>query len=400
MYNARPLFVGGPGGAEKAVASVGCDPGGVPIMAPKALHHVLKLEGVDSRAAVIVKQEMLAAGGEAAVCRGVVGFSRRRTDMLVMGTRRQLGLALEKLRGQPFGAAQVAEELEGVLRGLDRGRDFTIPVGDRVLRLGERTHIMGVLNVTPDSFSDGGRFLDPERAVERGVRMAEEGADIIDVGGESTRPGAPPVPASVEMRRVLPVVRALAQKVRVPISVDTVKPEVARAALEAGAGMINDVSGLRRREMAALAASSGAPVVLMHMRGTPRTMQLDPVYGDVVGEIHRFFRRRMELAAGEGIDTERVILDPGIGFGKTVEHNLELLARLGEFRGLGRPLLVGVSRKSFLGKLLDLPVGERLEGSLAAAVAAVLNGATIIRAHDVRESVRAVRVADAILRAG
>ncbi len=368
-------------------------------MAPKALHHVLKLEGVDSRAAVIIKQEMLAAGGEAAVCRGVIGLSRKRTEVLVMGTRRQIGIAIEKLRGQPFGADQVAAELEAALRGLDRGREFTIPLSDGELRLGERTHVMGVLNVTPDSFSDGGRYLDPERAVERGVGMVEEGADIIDVGGESTRPGASPVLASVEMRRVLPVVRALAQRVRAPISIDTTKPEVARAALDAGAQIINDVSGLRRREMAALAASSGAPVVLMHMRGTPRTMQRDPVYDDVVAEIYRFFGRRMELAEAEGVDPERVILDPGIGFGKTVEHNLELIARLGELRGLGRPIMVGVSRKSFIGKILDLPVGERLEGSLAASVAAVLNGATIIRAHDVRESVRAARVADAILRA-
>ncbi|MEM4729422.1 MAG: dihydropteroate synthase [Thermoplasmata archaeon] len=398
VFNARPIAVRGLGDAERLVRAIGCDEGGVPIMGPKALHHVIRLEGVDSRAALIIKQEMLAAGGEAAVCRGVIGLSSRKTDVVVMGTRRQLTIALEKLRNQPFGASRVAEEVDGVLRALDRGRNFTLVAGGKRLKLGEKTHVMGVLNVTPDSFSDGGLYLDAKKAVERGVQMVEEGADIIDVGGESTRPGAAPVPASEERRRVVPVIKALAERVSVPISIDTKKPAVAAEALDAGASIINDVSGLRRGEMVSLAASRGAPVVIMHMRGTPSTMQRNPVYRDVVGEICLFLRRRIERAVMKGVDPEAIIIDPGIGFGKTAEHNLEILARLGEFRGLGRPILVGASRKSFIGKILDLPVEERLEGSLSAAVVAILNGAAIIRAHDVAASVRATRVADAILR--
>ena len=369
-------------------------------MAPKAMHHTFKLERVDSRAALIIKQEMLTAGGEAAVCRGVIGLSSKRTDMLVMGTRRQLQLAMGKLRGQPFGAAAVAEELEAVIQNMDRGRDQLIRWGRRRLELGKRTHIMGVLNVTPDSFSDGGRFLDPKEAVEHGIRMAAAGADIIDIGGESTRPGAAPLSAEAEKKRVLPVISALAQRTVVPISIDTYKPQIARAALDAGAEIINDIFGLRKKGMAELAARRDVPVVIMHMKGRPRNMQLDPFYEDVMGEMHRFFRERLQIAAQKGIDAGKIILDPGIGFGKTVDHNLRILARLGELKGLGRPLLVGVSRKSFIGKILATGVDGRLEGGLAAATAAIMNGATIIRAHDVEAAVRAARIADSILGAG
>ena len=399
-YNVRPLNIGSMGSAEESIRCIGCDPGGVPLMAPKAMHHTFKLERVDSRAALIIKQEMLTAGGEAAVCRGVIGLSSKRTDMLVMGTRRQLQLAMGKLRGQPFGAAAVAEELEAVIQNMDRGRDQLIRWGRRRLELGKRTHIMGVLNVTPDSFSDGGRFLDPKEAVEHGIRMAAAGADIIDIGGESTRPGAAPLSAEAEKKRVLPVISALAQRTVVPISIDTYKPQIARAALDAGAEIINDIFGLRKKGMAELAARRDVPVVIMHMKGRPRNMQLDPFYEDVMGEMHRFFRERLNIAAQKGIDAGKIILDPGIGFGKTVDHNLRILARLGELKGLGRPLLVGVSRKSFIGKILATGVDGRLEGGLAAATAAIMNGATIIRAHDVEAAVRAARIADSILGAG
>ena len=399
-YNVRPLVIGSVGSAEESIRCIGCDTGGVPLMAPKAMHHTFKLEDVDSRAALIIKQEMLAAGGEAAVCRGVIGLSSKRTDILVMGTRRQLQFAMRKLRGQPFGAAAVAVELGSVIRNIDRGRDFVLRCGGRRLRLGKRTHIMGVLNVTPDSFSDGGRFLDTEKAVERGLQMAAEGADIIDIGGESSRPGAAPVSALQEQRRVIPVIAALAGKLDIPISIDTYRPETARAALDAGAVIINDISGLRRKGMARLAAGRDVPVVIMHMKGTPRDMQKDPAYDDVLGEINRFLRARIDAAAAAGVDPEKMVVDPGIGFGKTVDHNLRIISRLGELAGLGRPILVGVSRKSFIGKILDAGMDGRLEGGLAAATAAVLNGATIIRAHDVEANVRAARLADAIAGAG
>jgi dihydropteroate synthase len=255
---------------------------------------------------------------------------------------------------------------------------------------------MGILNVTPDSFSDGGAHAGAAAAVEHGLRMAEDGADFIDVGGESTRPGALPVPEDEELRRVIPVIEALASAVRVPLSVDTRNAAVASRALDSGAVIVNDVSGLRHDpRMAGAIGSRGASAVVMHMRGTPSTMQDDPRYDDLAGEIMEFFRERLRAAAGAGI--RQVILDPGIGFGKTVEHNLEILGRLREFSALGYPVMVGPSRKSFIGSILGLPVGERLEGTIGAAVAAAMNGANILRVHDVRAVARAVRVAEAAL---
>jgi dihydropteroate synthase len=258
-----------------------------------------------------------------------------------------------------------------------------------------RARIMGIVNVTPDSFSDGGSFNDPGRAVEHALRLVDEGADFLDVGGESTRPGAVPVTPEEEAARVLPVIRALSARTGIPISVDTRNARVAEAALGAGACIVNDVSGLRHDpRMAGVIGEGGATAVVMHMRGTPATMQDNPVYGDLVGEITAFFREGVSLAAGAGVG--QIILDPGIGFGKTPGHNLELLARLGEFASLGYPVMAGPSRKAFIGAILGLPVGERLEGTIGASVVAVLNGARILRVHDVRQVARAVRVAEAI----
>jgi dihydropteroate synthase len=262
--------------------------------------------------------------------------------------------------------------------------------------LGDRTRIMGVLNVTPDSFSDGGRYADPAAAVGQAVKLAGDGADFIDVGGESTRPGAAPVTTDEEIRRVLPVIEALPSATGLPISIDTRNADVAEAALAAGASIVNDVSGLRHDpRMARVIGSHGATAVVMHMIGTPATMQADPRYDDLIGEIRAWFRDGLRLAADAGI--RQVVLDPGIGFGKTAEHNLEILGRLDEFTDLGCPVMVGASRKSFIGAILGLPVGERLEGTIGASVAAVMKGARILRVHDVREVARAVRVADAIV---
>jgi len=256
---------------------------------------------------------------------------------------------------------------------------------------------MGILNVTPDSFFDGGRYLAREAAVRRGVELAEEGADLIDVGGESTRPGASPVCVEEEMDRVVGVVERLVRLVDVPISVDTMKPAVAAAALDAGASIINDVSAGRWDErMLTLAAERQCPIVLMHMRGTPRTMQEGPVYEDVVGEVCAFLASRRDRAVALGVARERIVLDPGIGFGKRLEDNLALLRDLPKVVGLGCPVLVGVSRKSFIGEILDLPVLERLEGTAAAVAMAVARGARIIRVHDVLAMSRVVKVASAI----
>ena len=260
-----------------------------------------------------------------------------------------------------------------------------------------RTAVMGIVNVTPDSFSDGGRYFALEKAIAHGIALARQGAEIIDIGGESTRPGARPVSAGEEMERVLPVIRGLRRALSIPISIDTTKADVARAAVDEGADMVNDISALRfDPAMAPLIAAAKLPVVLMHMQGTPRTMQQSPRYQDVVEEVKEFLQSRIRFALEAGVSAERIIIDPGIGFGKELEHNLALLRGLPALASLGQPLLVGPSRKTFVGKLLDAGPEERLEGSLAAAVAAVLAGANIIRTHDVKETRRAVRIADAL----
>jgi dihydropteroate synthase len=260
---------------------------------------------------------------------------------------------------------------------------------------------MGVLNVTPDSFYDGGVYFDPARAVGRGLELAAEGADIIDVGGESTRPGSEPIPADEELRRILPVVEALRKETKVLISVDTTKSEVAQTALAKGADIINDISAGRfDGRMLDVAARSGAGLILMHMKGTPRTMQLSPHYGDVLAEVKAFLRERIEAAVAAGVKRESLIIDPGIGFGKRLEHNLVLLRNIPSLTELGRPVLVGISRKSFIGHILNLEARERLEGTVAAAVLSVAGGASLLRVHDVRAVSRAVAVAEAILDRG
>ncbi len=258
----------------------------------------------------------------------------------------------------------------------------------------ERTLVMGILNITPDSFSDGGKFLGKEAALQRALQMVEEGADIIDIGGESTRPGAEGITPEAELERVMPVIRELVPSTDALVSIDTRHWQVAREALANGVDMINDVSGLREPKMVELAAETGAPVVLMHMQGDPRTMQAAPHYEDVVGDISLFFQERLREAKAAGVKTDRVILDPGLGFGKTFEHNIQILGRLREFRSFGSPILIGSSRKGFVNKISGSE--GRLEGSLAAASAAILNGANIVRVHDVKETVRAVRMIDAI----
>jgi dihydropteroate synthase len=262
-----------------------------------------------------------------------------------------------------------------------------------------RPVVMGIINVTPDSFSDGGRFLDARQAIEQGRRLIEEGAAILDIGGESTRPGADPVPADVELRRVLPVIEALSGS-RVILSIDTSKPEVMRKAAAAGAAIINDVRALRQPGALEAAAETGCAVCLMHMQGEPRTMQQAPTYADVVNDIKAFLEGRVQSCRAAGIPAERLAIDPGFGFGKTLAHNAELLRRLDELTALGWPLLVGLSRKSMLGKILDRPATERVYGSVALAVMAVLKGARIVRAHDVAATVDAVKTVTAMQTGG
>jgi dihydropteroate synthase len=272
-------------------------------------------------------------------------------------------------------------------------------VGDRVFNVSRHGLIMGVLNVTPDSFSDGGNFFASEKAIEHGLRMVAEGADIIDIGGESTRPGAEPVAAGEELRRVIPVIEKLRAKIDFPISIDTSKAEVARAAIHAGASIVNDVTGGRGdNEMLPLIAQMKSAFIIVHMQGTPQTMQVQPRYVGVVSEVADFFRQQYGCAIGYNIDPMAIALDPGIGFGKTLDHNLELLAQLERLRANDRPLVVGVSRKSFLGKLANSPeMKDRLAPALALTALLRVRGADVFRVHDVKENVSALRVTEAIL---
>jgi dihydropteroate synthase len=274
-----------------------------------------------------------------------------------------------------------------------------IKCGNYSLELGKRTLIMGIINVTPDSFSDGGKFFDPKVAISHAKSLVSQGADIIDVGGESTRPGSESVTMDEEIRRVIPVIEGIFDEIKVPISIDTCKSEVAKAALDAGACIINDISAARSDpKIANVAAESSSLLILMHMQGTPKDMQKNPQYGDVMGDIKEFLRERLDFALSKGVPKENIIIDPGIGFGKTLEHNYEIIRRLGELKDLNLPILIGTSRKSFIGNTLELDVNERLEGTLATITMSIINGADIIRVHDVKEAVRTAKMTDAIYR--
>jgi dihydropteroate synthase len=316
------------------------------------------------------------------------------------GTPSQLQHCAERLAGHPA----LPEHIRTAIRGrFDNYRrtEYRLAVGGRDLDLGNRTHIMGVLNVTPDSFSDGGQFADADRALAHGREMAAAGADIIDIGGESTRPGAEPLSQDEELRRIIPVIERLSADCPIPLSVDTYKSSVAVRALKAGASIVNDISGLRfSPDMGRVVADHGAAVVLMHIKGTPRDMQVDPAYDDVVAAILQYLEGSIGIALRAGIRADRILIDPGIGFGKTAEHNLTILDRLDEFRVLGCPIVLGTSRKRFIGSVLgiDEPMG-RVMGTAATVALGIARGAKVVRVHDVAEMVQVARMTDAIVRA-
>jgi dihydropteroate synthase len=384
-FQARVLHIASPLDAERELRGIKVDAGGIGLMSVKMLTRCVKLHGLQCRQANVLKQEMLALGGDAAVARGTVACSIDQTDVILIGTDKQLHKLCSKLAPQPFGLPALAVELTQLLSHTVHSPQ-SWKTAQRVLSL-ERPLIMGILNVTPDSFSDGNLFFDPQRAIDRALELTEAGADIIDIGGESTRPGAPPVTAEDEMKRVVPVISGLAGKIRCALSVDTWKSSVARAAIEAGAEIINDISGFAfDRHMAAVASQSGAGVVLMHTRGTPQEMQSDTAYADLIGEIMQALRHSVDLAEEAGINRQNITVDPGIGFGKEAGHNLEILRRLREFSGLGLPILVGTSRKSFIERILNnRDIDQRLHGTAATVALAVANGAAILRVHDVCE---------------
>jgi dihydropteroate synthase len=371
------------------------------IMAPKMVSRVIRVDNVDTKAANILKQNMLSIGGEVSLPREVFDYGGVKVSAIISGNLKHYKLLIAKLKRQPFGLKALAIELEELLRSSLAESGRTLRLGGKEYDLGERTLVMGVVNVTPDSFSDGGRFKDAHEAIEHALRLEEEGADILDIGGESTRPGSDFITLDEELRRVMPVIEEVLKRVSVPVSIDTTKAEVARQALNAGCAMVNDISAMRLDpEMLPLVVGKRVPFCLMHMQGMPKDMQVEPRYDDLMGEITAFLRERAEAAEEAGAEPSDIMVDPGIGFGKNLQHNLEIIRRLNELRSLGYALVFGASRKSFMGRILDLPEGERLEGTAASVALGIAGGAHIVRVHDVREMVRVSRVADAIVGKG
>jgi dihydropteroate synthase len=396
-FNPRWLTVTSLQQAVLELERVAVDGCGVSVMAPKMQSRCIKLSGLKCHQANILKQELLSVGGDAAVARGTVACKIPATDCILIGTDKQLLRLCHKLSAQPFGLQALAEELSALLKHSEHSpliwrtsrRDLTL----------ERPLIMGILNLTPDSFSDGGCYDTPGKALERALQMEAEGADIIDIGGESTRPGAAAVPSDLELARIMPVLELLVGKLSCPISVDSRKSTVARPAMTAGAEIINDVSGFTfDPAMAPAVAEQNAGVVLMHTRGTPDSMQQDTLYPDLMHEVTGSLRRSVSRAVEAGIARERIAVDPGIGFGKDCSGNLEILRRLDELRSLGLPVLVGSSRKAFIGTVLGQNTSrDRIFGTAATVAIAVANGASILRVHDVRAMRNAADMAKAIM---
>ena len=402
-FNARIIEVYGEDRAIDQMQKIKVHPGGISLMSPKFRYFQMHLEQVDNRAAAIIKQEMLSLGGEAILSEEVSRFQLGHSRILLLGTEKIFMKLTQKLNSYPFPykLQEISQEISHTVTKY-KVDSFRIPFADGTSwDTSKKTHIMGILNVTPDSFSDGGQYFTKEPALKRAEEMIRDGADIIDVGGESTRPYSEPVSLEEELRRVIPVIEAIKEKLHAKVSIDTYKEKVAWEAIEAGADMINDISGLTFEQgIASLTAKKKVPIILMHIKGKPKSMQDDPHYEDLMSEIVSSLRNSSKRAAEAGVENGRIIIDPGIGFGKTVEHNLEILKSLKTLKSLGHPILVGLSRKSFIGHILQAETSERLEGGLAAAAIAILNGASLLRVHDVKEFSKAARMADAIKNKG
>lgn len=379
---------------------IGVDPYGIDAMTPKTQHVNILIPAQPCKVANIIKQEMLSLGADAAVARGSVACSIDKTDILLMGTRKQIDALVKKIDRQPFGLGLIARDILEMLGNISQNH-YTLKTSRREMVLGEKTLIMGILNVTPDSFSDGNLYFDEKKAIERGLQMAEEGADIIDIGGESTRPGAQSVTTRQEIARVVPVVESLSGKLKVPISVDTTKSSVAQKALEAGAEIVNDISALNGdRKMASTVQKASAAIILMHMRGKPADMQTGNLtYEDLMNEIVLYLKNSCQKAIAAGIGKDQIIVDPGIGFGKTYEDNCRILKKIGELHVLGLPVLIGTSRKAFIGKITGKEPIQRMEGTAATVAAAIMNGCHIVRVHDVAAMKKVAAMADAIVNA-
>jgi dihydropteroate synthase len=395
--NAHPIDIASAGDLKRHLSEIDVTDEDIESIADRFLYCTIKLEGVDTRAANLIKSYIETLGGGLAMRKEAHDFTVRETDVIVSGSRHTLQLLAVRLRGEPFGLDAIAAEIASCTAGVNRVMSW----GGRTLDFTRKTYVMGILNCTPDSFYPTSRSATIKDAMKSAQEMIAAGVDILDVGGESSRPGAESVAQEEEIRRVIPVIQSLRDASTVMISVDTRRKEVAERALDAGADIVNDIAGLRHNEdLARLVARRKVPVVLMHMRGSPKTMQQKPYYKNTISEILRELQPSIAAALGAGIAPEMIIIDPGIGFGKRMQDNLRIIKELASLKSLNFPILVGLSRKGFIGEILDRPVEKRLIGTITANTLAVINGANIIRVHDVADAVEMVKIIDSVRRIG
>ncbi len=392
MFNAHVKVLSGDLLIEE-MNRIGVAKEGQEIMEPKMKFYILKLENVPIKDAIILKQEALSIGMDCAVAWNVVSLKVEKTDALLFGTKKQFDFLSKKMFIQPFNGREISEEIDEAIKNFD-AEYYIWKFSDESIDL-KKIKLMGVLNITPDSFSDGGKFIEKSNAIEHAKKMVEDGADIIDLGGESTRPYSKPVPANEEISRISPLIDEIVS-LPVPVSIDTYKPEVAEFALKHGVKIVNDIYALRQEGMVEVVKRYSAGVVLMHMKGDPSNMQDNPIYENVVSDVIGFLRERALYALGNGIRRDFIVMDPGIGFGKNVEHNIAILKELQSFKSLGFPILIGLSRKGFIGEILKKNVNDRLIGSISSALYAAMNGANILRIHDVKETKEAIKILEAI----
>ncbi|MBM3244166.1 MAG: dihydropteroate synthase [Candidatus Omnitrophica bacterium] len=388
---------------SKVMQDIKVDPYGIKIMSPKALTFLIRIDSLSNIAANILKQETLSIGADAAIARDALTGRAKTTGCLLMGNMSQFNRLSQKLSYQPFGLNKISLDLANSLSNYQKD-SFNLGLSRHRLKINSgMPRIMGIINLTPDSFSGDGLYqpqaishMPLEAIVDHAQKMISDGADIIDMGGESTRPQAKPVSLKEEIKRVVPAVKLLAKKIKAPLSIDTSKPQVAKIALDNGASIINDITGLKNTDMLKVIARYKAGVVIMHMKGNPRTMQKNPRYVSLIEEIIDFLDRSVNQALSYGILKSKIIIDPGIGFGKTTENNLEIIRRLKEFKVLGLPILVGTSRKSFIGNILQRIPSERIFGTIATCIIAAENGANILRVHDVAEVKQALKITERV----
>ncbi len=379
---------------------IGVDPYGAKIMLPKAATFLIRVAAIHNIAANILKQEMLSLGADAAIARGALTGKIKKTDILLIGQLAQFNALTNKLKIQPFGLQKLACELDENIKNFTKN-NFVLSLRKGFLNLNKETLIMGIINLTPDSFSNDGLYRSlssnyPNLALKKAQTLIADGADIIDLGGVSSRPGAKNISTKEELRRTMPVIKLLAKKINAPISIDTTKPEVAKAALGAGAQIINDISGLRNKNMIKVIAQYKAAVVIMHMLGKPVNMQKRTTYKSLINDISFYLKNAISSAQTAGIKPDKIIIDPGIGFGKTPVHNLEIIKHLADFKVLGKPILIGPSRKSFINKVLKSNSLNLISGTLTACVMAAERGVNIVRVHDVKEVSQSLRMMEAV----